>query len=350
MRNEKERIKDKIRSAAKKHYMLNQLGGCCSKCGETRIQVLEFHHVNPSEKETLLSILNKCRIEKIKKELFKCVVLCANCHRLEHFYLSSNRTKLNYVHYLKKQKCVEYKNIKACAKCGYSHDDNYSVFDFHHNNVGVKNFEISHRARILERGTKELLPEVKRELDNCDMICVNCHRIIHSDMLFYQEHYEEIIKKSKEMENWFNIDYSLVKTMYEVEKKTITEISKILKISKASVGEYTRSLGYGSKMEDIKIDRTKIIKLYDDGYSNKEIAISLGCAPSVISNYLNKIGLKYNNKIKTRKLKAEYAELKELYTQIGMTKMAEMFNVTHESIRLRLIRHGIYQPMKRKKS
>lgn len=62
-----------------------QLG--CAKCGETRPYVLDFHHLDPSEKENTVSrlITNTSNIEKAKKEMAKCVVLCSNCHREFHY-------------------------------------------------------------------------------------------------------------------------------------------------------------------------------------------------------------------------------------------------------------------------
>jgi hypothetical protein len=60
------------------------LGGKCSCCGYNKyIGALEFHHKNPSEKDfEVVKTLRKW--ESILKELNKCVLLCANCHREEH--------------------------------------------------------------------------------------------------------------------------------------------------------------------------------------------------------------------------------------------------------------------------
>lgn len=61
------------------------LGGKCSSCGGVfHPAVYEFHHLDPSTKERDPSkLLNRSR-EVLYKELDKCVLLCANCHRLEH--------------------------------------------------------------------------------------------------------------------------------------------------------------------------------------------------------------------------------------------------------------------------
>ncbi len=63
------------------------LGGKCSVCGlETGfISVYDFHHKNPEEKELGIRPLLGCVWEKIEKELIKCILVCANCHRIIHF-------------------------------------------------------------------------------------------------------------------------------------------------------------------------------------------------------------------------------------------------------------------------
>ena len=66
---------------------INQQKSCgCAKCGEKRIYVLDFHHINPENKAY---DINKMRIsyslEKIQAEIDKCVVLCSNCHREFHY-------------------------------------------------------------------------------------------------------------------------------------------------------------------------------------------------------------------------------------------------------------------------
>jgi len=58
----------------------------CTKCGFDHPAALDFHHVDPSEKENLVSKLvsNGC-FAAAMKEVQKCIVLCANCHRVYHF-------------------------------------------------------------------------------------------------------------------------------------------------------------------------------------------------------------------------------------------------------------------------
>ena len=70
-----------------KQWALEYKGSKCIKCGYDKcIAALELHHRNMNEKEFSISDRNiKLNWEEIKKELDKCDVLCANCHREEHY-------------------------------------------------------------------------------------------------------------------------------------------------------------------------------------------------------------------------------------------------------------------------
>lgn len=61
-------------------------GGMCEVCGYTKCQAaLEFHHRDPLEKDFRISQGNSWSWAKIQPELDKCALLCATCHREEHF-------------------------------------------------------------------------------------------------------------------------------------------------------------------------------------------------------------------------------------------------------------------------
>lgn len=71
---------------AAKHYGVIKLGGKCQKCGETREHILNFHHLNPEEKDSIPSeLLVKSKIELFFQEIDKCILLCSNCHEDFHF-------------------------------------------------------------------------------------------------------------------------------------------------------------------------------------------------------------------------------------------------------------------------
>lgn len=63
-------------------------GGKCERCGYNKCHdALEFHHLNPDEKDFGIGCGNTYSWERTKSELDKCIMLCANCHREEHFRL-----------------------------------------------------------------------------------------------------------------------------------------------------------------------------------------------------------------------------------------------------------------------
>jgi len=61
-------------------------GGKCEVCGYGRCpEVLEFHHLDSSKKDFGISLKGYTRgWKRVKEELKKCVLLCANCHREVH--------------------------------------------------------------------------------------------------------------------------------------------------------------------------------------------------------------------------------------------------------------------------
>lgn len=65
-------------------------GGKCMICGYNRCpDALDFHHTDPRKKEFGLAVGGLTRSwDKIKKEIDKCVLICANCHREVHAGIS----------------------------------------------------------------------------------------------------------------------------------------------------------------------------------------------------------------------------------------------------------------------
>ncbi|PIT91067.1 hypothetical protein COU17_02140 [Candidatus Kaiserbacteria bacterium CG10_big_fil_rev_8_21_14_0_10_49_17] len=61
-------------------------GGKCAICGYKKCQrALSFHHIDPKRKDFGLSVKGLTRSwEKIKKEIDKCILVCANCHMELH--------------------------------------------------------------------------------------------------------------------------------------------------------------------------------------------------------------------------------------------------------------------------
>lgn len=64
---------------------LHTLKTPCIICGESEPCCIDFHHINPDTKEfTISQHLGKGR-DVLRKEISRCICVCANCHRKIHF-------------------------------------------------------------------------------------------------------------------------------------------------------------------------------------------------------------------------------------------------------------------------
>lgn len=81
-----QRRRKKVRQMA-----IDYKGGRCQICGYNRcFEALEFHHLESDDKDFGISDKGYTRSwEKIKAELDKCMLVCANCHRELH--MTKNR-------------------------------------------------------------------------------------------------------------------------------------------------------------------------------------------------------------------------------------------------------------------
>jgi len=57
----------------------------CYKCRTKDYRVLEFHHLKDKEFTIGYASYNHLGIDRVMKELKKCAVVCANCHRIIHY-------------------------------------------------------------------------------------------------------------------------------------------------------------------------------------------------------------------------------------------------------------------------
>ena len=57
----------------------------CSKCPEKRGPCLDFHHPNDDKKRSISRMVCRYSMKRIMEEVIKCVVLCRNCHAIEHW-------------------------------------------------------------------------------------------------------------------------------------------------------------------------------------------------------------------------------------------------------------------------
>lgn len=177
----------------------------CQYCKyDTYKGALEFHHTDPTKKDlNIAKIRTKNLTNKHKKELSKCIVLCANCHRKEHNKFDTliitpiakigrkctrcTNTRFEYDYYKghaickycynevttfkhrkRKEQSIVYKGGK-CFKCNESE---LRALDFHH----LNNYEKETGISKLSGGSFE---NHIKELDKCVLLCANHHREVH---------------------------------------------------------------------------------------------------------------------------------------------------------------------------
>jgi hypothetical protein len=65
----------------------------------------------------------------------------------------------------------EYKKTLVCFRCGQDHP---ATLDFHHRDPSKKDF-LPSRACSVGMSKQRILEEIAK----CDVLCANCHRILH---------------------------------------------------------------------------------------------------------------------------------------------------------------------------
>jgi len=58
----------------------------CTNCNFSHPAALDFHHEDPSTKtDNVYKLASNGQYKKAHEEIKKCIVLCANCHRIHHY-------------------------------------------------------------------------------------------------------------------------------------------------------------------------------------------------------------------------------------------------------------------------
>lgn len=77
----------KTREKIKEFLILEKSKGCVI-CKENCIPCLEFHHLDPESKRmNVATMFLWGSLNKVREEINKCILLCANCHRKVHYNL-----------------------------------------------------------------------------------------------------------------------------------------------------------------------------------------------------------------------------------------------------------------------
>jgi len=141
----------------------------CNTCGE--IKVLNHDNWYPvrTRFDNFDSMCRECRNQYLKDHRKKLYHSKRHSEQRQRDLDGSKRK-----HRAAKVACVQYLGGE-CMKCGTKYDGtNAPIFDFHHRDPTRK------KHQILHRGPKTLAGQ-KEELDKCDLLCANCHRLQHSE-------------------------------------------------------------------------------------------------------------------------------------------------------------------------
>ena len=104
----------------RKQNLISVFGSKCCICGfNSYPEALDFHHVNPEEKEFPLSSNVMKSLEKQLEESKKCILVCANCHRGIHAgYIEIPK---NYKDFFNQERANELISINEEIKYGKKH-------------------------------------------------------------------------------------------------------------------------------------------------------------------------------------------------------------------------------------
>jgi len=57
----------------------------CLKCKDKRYWLIDYHHLDPKQKDHSIPYYKTSRLETLKNEIRKCIPLCRNCHTDFHY-------------------------------------------------------------------------------------------------------------------------------------------------------------------------------------------------------------------------------------------------------------------------
>jgi len=69
-----------------KRTIVEMMGGKCSICGYNKcINALEFHHKGKEKDAAIFELIKNSSEQNVLKEVQRCILVCANCHREAHY-------------------------------------------------------------------------------------------------------------------------------------------------------------------------------------------------------------------------------------------------------------------------
>ena len=163
---------------------LKRARATCTRCDEDRPRALDFHHPDEKTHEVSWMVRQGFSRRRIREEMQRCTVLCANCHRKEHYSGTvpagvptpgaiERRLTECPKHEKRRERrlwIMAYKRESdGCSRC---EETSPLCLDFHHQ--GEKQAGI---GALVSFGRS--LAEIRAEIEACVLLCANCHRVEH---------------------------------------------------------------------------------------------------------------------------------------------------------------------------
>lgn len=141
----------------------------CVDCGERNPVVLEFDHLS-GKVENISKMMFRSSVQRLKKEIAKCDVVCVNCHRIRsQLRIDLDKDNGDKLYGNKQFDYINnYKILHPCIDCR-KNDIRFLEFDHIR---GVKIKEIPGMAR-----TGYSIQRIQAEIAKCEVVCANCHRL-----------------------------------------------------------------------------------------------------------------------------------------------------------------------------
>jgi hypothetical protein len=146
----------------------------CADCGEDEFLVLEFDHHAGGKLAEVAGLLSTCaRLERVRDEVARCEVVCANCHRRRTArracsFRATREFPASWEPYQRRNHALLLGLLdrSSCVDCG---ERDPITLDFDH--VGAKRANVSRLASACSLRTLEA------EIAQCEIRCANCHRM-----------------------------------------------------------------------------------------------------------------------------------------------------------------------------
>lgn len=128
----------------------------CGRCKQLK-DILQFNK-NPTKRDGLGCYCKECQKEYKDQHYRK---------NKELYFTRNKKYKQEKI-----QQFDDYKKTLSCKTCGQNHS---ATLDFHHRDKEEKEINICDAVHYQNWG----IERVKKEIDKCDILCANCHRILH---------------------------------------------------------------------------------------------------------------------------------------------------------------------------